>query len=223
MTTVLPAIIPFTKEQFTEEIRKVSQFASVVQVDICDGVFSPNRTWPYNGRDADFFEQLKHEEVGWPRWEDVEIELHLMVSSPEEIINDWVTTGISSVVAHIEATTNFQKFIDVCRAASLSVGIALKPGTDIERIAPFVSQVDFIQVMGNELLGKHGVELDPRATAKIKTLREKYPERIIAIDIGVTDKTAPELVDAGANKLISGGDILNSENPEETFRYLQSL
>lgn len=235
MTKVVPAIIPHTKEQLTEEIRKVAGFADLVQIDICDGVFVPTKTWPYNGRDSDFFEKLKTEEEGWPRWEDVEFEIHLMVKNPEEVLLDWIRTGASAIIAHIEASEDFQKVIDICKENNVSLGVAIKPSTDIEKIKPFIEQVhpvrdlegsqsepssngvDFIQVMGNDLLGKHNIPLDLKAVEKIKSLRNLYPESIIAIDIGVTEDTEDLLVDAGANKLISGGAILNSENPKEVF------
>jgi len=217
MTKVVPAIIPHTKEQLTEEIRKVAQFAPLVQIDITDGVFVPTKTWPYNGRDAEFFEKLKAEEEGWPRWEDVEFEIHLMVKNPEEVLLDWIHTGATTIVAHIEATKNFQKVIDICRENSVSVGVAIKPSTDNTLLEPFVSQVDFIQVMGSDLLGKHNIPLDMKAVEKIKSLRNLYLESIIAIDIGVTEETEDLLIDAGANKLISGGAILNSSHPEDVY------
>ncbi|MEQ1561670.1 MAG: hypothetical protein ABL899_03050 [Nitrospira sp.] len=220
---VVPAIIPHTKEQLEEQIKKVAKFANLVQIDITDGVFVPTKTWPYNGRDAEYFENLKTEEIGWPRWEDVEFEIHLMIKNPEESVSDWIHTGAGIIVAHIEATDNFQKVIDICKENSVSIGIAIKPSTDISRLLPFVSQVDFIQVMGNDLLGKHGVELDDKAVDKIKALREKYLQSIIAIDIGVNEETAEDLVSAGANKLISGSAILESENPEEVYRELEAI
>ena len=156
-------------------------------------------------------------------WEKLDIEVHLMVKSPENVLSDWIRTGVSAVVAHIEATDNFQKVIDICREHTVAVGVAIKPSTDIARLEPVVSQVDFIQVMGNDLLGKHGVELDPKSVEQIKKLHTLYPERIIAIDIGVSEDTAQTLVSAGANKLISGSAILDSENPEEVFKYFESL
>ncbi len=223
MTQVLPAIIPVNKEQLTEEIGKVSHFAELVQVDISDGVFTNTRTWPYNGQDRDYFEKLKIEEEGWPKWEDVDIELHLMVANPENVLDEWIATGVSSIVAHIEATEDFQKVIDVCREKNVSVGIAIKPNTDIEKIEKFVPQVDFIQVMGSQLLGKHGVELEEKSLEMIKSLRMKFPNSIIAIDIGVTEENAQEIISAGVNKIISGGAILNSDNPKEVFKYFESL
>ena len=201
---IIPAIIPLTKEQLEDEINKVAQFTKLIQVDISDGLFTPTKTWPYNGRDIEFFEKLKSQEIGWPKWEDVDVEVHLMVKSPEDVVLDWINTGVSSVIAHIETTDNFQKVIDICREKNVSVGIAIKPMTDIEKLTPFVPQVDFIQCMGNDLLGKHGVELEEKVIERIKTLHTLYPERIIAIDIGVMEENAEELVQAGASKLIIG-------------------
>ena len=105
----------------------------------------------------------------------------------------------------------------------MSVGVAIKPSTDISKLEPFVSGVDFIQVMGSDELGKHGVELEDKAVDMIKALRERYPERIIAIDIGVSEETAGMLVDAGVTKLISGGAILNAAHPEEVYNYLKNF
>ncbi len=222
MITVVPAIIPHTREQLEEEIRKVSKFANLVQIDISDGIFVPTKTWPYNGRDLDYFEKLKTEEVGWPRWEDLEFEIHLMVKFPEHTVLDWIKTGAGTIIAHIEATDNFQNIIDTCREHSVSLGVAIKPSTDIKEIEHIVPQVDFIQVMGSDFLGKHGVGLDPKALEQIKSLQALYPERIIAIDIGVSEDTEGILVSAGADKLVSGSAILDSDNPEEVFKDLSS-
>lgn len=223
MTQVLPAIIPVNKQQLEEEMSLVAHFADTVQVDISDGVFTNTRTWPYNGQDREYFEKLKVEEEGWPKWEDVDIELHLMVANPENVLGEWIATGVSSIVAHIEATEDFQKVIDICRDKNVSVGVAIKPNTEIEKIEKFVPQVDFIQVMGSQLLGKHGVELEEKSLEMIKSLRAKFPNSIIAIDIGVTEENAETLVEAGVNKLISGGAILNSDNPKEVFKFLESV
>jgi ribulose-phosphate 3-epimerase len=223
MTKVLPAIIPVNKVQLEEEMGKVSSFADFVQIDIADGTFAPVKTWPYNGRDTEYFEQLKTEMAGWPKWEDVNIELHLMVAHPENILEEWISTGISAVVAHIESTENFQKVIDICKSHEITLGIAMKPSTDISKIENFVSQTDFIQVMGSDNLGRHNVPLDSIAVLKIKSLQKLYPERIIAIDIGVTEDTEEMLIEAGVDKIISGGAILNSADPKSVYDSLSSL
>lgn len=220
---VLPAIIPQNKEQLTDEIERAASFASLVQVDIADGVFAHATTWPYKDRDVDYFERLKAEEEGWPEWERVDIELHLMVQTPETVVADWARTGVKAIVGHIEATDNFQGFIDACRAAGVDVGMALKPSTKIDRIAPFVEHVDFIQVMGSDQIGRHGVTLEDHAVECIRQLRLHYPQAIIAIDIGVNEDTAELLADAGVNKFICGSALLDASNPREVYEYLSGM
>jgi ribulose-phosphate 3-epimerase len=223
MITIVPAIIPHTKEQLEEEINKVSGFAGLVQIDISDGIFTPVKTWPYNEHDLDFFDKLRAEEVGWPKWDNLDFEVHLMIKNPEEVVQDWISTGISTIVAHIETTDNFQKIIDICRENMVSIGVAIKPSTDISRLEKFIPYVDFIQVMGNDMLGRHGMELENKAVEMIKKLHMAYPSCIIGIDIGVTKDTAKELISAGATKLISGSAILDADSPKEEYDYLMNI
>jgi pentose-5-phosphate-3-epimerase len=57
-----------------------------------------------------------------------------------------------------------------------------------------MEKIDFVQFMGSDTLGRHGVDLDPRVLGKISALRKRYPKSIIGIDIGVNEETAPDLV-----------------------------
>ena len=167
-------------------------------------------------------EELKNEEIGLPQWEFCDFEFHLMVQNPEEVLYNYIEVGAATIVAHIESTKNFQKIIDDCRKYNVGIGLAIKPSTDVSLILPFVPQVDFIQCMGSNQLGKHNTELDINAIKMIKELREIYPKSIIAIDIGVNLLTKEILIEAGANKFVSGSAILGAENPKEAFEELES-
>lgn len=223
MIEVVPAIIPYSREQLEEEIGRVASFAPKIQIDITDGLFVPTKTWPHNGQDTDFFNDLKSEKVGWPHWEDVEVEVHLMIKNPQYSVLDWIKTGAATIIAHIESTDNFGEVIDLCRENLVSVGVAIKPSTDISLLDPIIGQVDFVQCMGNDTLGKHGVALDEKSVVQIKKLHEMYPKRIIGIDIGVNFETAEELIRAGVSKFISGGLILNAENPKDEYERLKNF
>lgn len=222
MIQVIPAIIPRNRKQIEEEIQLFSSFADLIQIDICDGVFTRSKTWPYNDVDVEYFNGLKNEEIGLLKWEDINYEFHLMVQNPEEVLLDYIEIGAESIVVQIESTENFQKIIDICRQYSVGVGVAIKPSTDISSISPFVSQVDFIQCMGSDQLGKHNTELEDRAIDQIKKLREAFPESIIGIDIGVNLDTKEILIEAGASRLVSGSAILDADKPREVFEELQS-
>jgi pentose-5-phosphate-3-epimerase len=217
MTQVVPAIIPDNREQLEEEVSRVSFFAPLIQIDISDGIFTRTKTWPYNGQDRDYFNDLVSEAEGLPQWEDVDFEVHLMVKHPEEVVMGWIHTGATAILGHIEATENFQELIDICKENLVSVGMAIKPSTDLDKAYQYISQVDFVQVMGSDHLGEHGIPLDEKAVAMISKLRREYPDLEIAIDIGVNMETKDELLDAGATKLISGGTILDADNPEEVY------
>lgn len=219
---VVPAIIPRNKEQMLEEIKRVSGFAKLIQIDILDGIFTPFKTWPFNGQDTDYFAKLKTEEEGLPAWDNVDYEFHLMIQDPEEYIESFIHAGANTIIVQVEAINNFKKILDLCRQNEVSLGVAIKPKTDIEKITAIADQVDFIQVMGSDLLGKHGESLQDKAIERIKELRELYPEKVIAIDIGVNSETKDLLVEAGATKLISGSDILDAREPEEEYNNLLS-
>lgn len=222
MTHVTPAIIVKNFKQLEEKISLVKDYVDFVQVDITDGKFTHNLTWPYIGDEGEY-SQLVTEERGLPFWEEVDYEFHLMVERPEDTVGDWIKMGASRIIVQIESTENMQGIIDQCKGASVQVGIALKPSTDIEFLVPFIGEIDCIQCMGNEELGRHGAPLDVSVLEKIKTLREKYPEINIAIDIGVHADTAESLVDAGADTLVAGSAIFDAENIKQAISDLSQV
>ena len=84
---------------------------------------------------------MVQEEMGLPFWEDVDYEFHLMIEKPEETVLDWIKLGASRIIVQLESTTEMRAIIDMCKAASVEVGIALKPSTDHELLAPFISDM----------------------------------------------------------------------------------
>lgn len=219
MTTVVPAIIVKNFKQLEEKVSLVKDYCTFVQVDITDGKFTHNQTWPYVGDEGEYT-ALVTEERGLPFWEEVDYEFHLMVERPEETVADWIKMGASRIIVQIESTDKMQEIIDLCKAASVEVGIALKPSTDSEQISPFVEQINCIQCMGNNELGRHGAPLDVSVLDKVKAFREKYSEMNIAIDIGVHADTASSLVDAGFDTLVAGSAIFDEENIAEAIENL---
>jgi ribulose-phosphate 3-epimerase len=222
MTIVVPAIIAKNFKQLEEKVSLVKDFVDCVQVDITDGKFTRHATWPYVG-DAQEYAQLVQEEIGLPFWEEVDYEFHLMVEKPEATVSEWIKSGASRIIVQLESTTEMQAIIDMCKASSVEVGIALKPSTDISFLDPFISEIDCIQCMGNDVLGAHGSPLDISVLEKIKTLRATYPEMPIAIDIGVHEDTAHDLVDAGVDILVAGSAIFDAEHIEQAIQNLRDM
>lgn len=217
MTEIIPAILPKDYEELKNEIALVRGLVPLVQVDICDGIFVKNTTWPFVAQGFDeHFNKILNEEEGMPFWEDIDFELDLMVSNAVENFDIYTKLGPKRIIFHIEAVGNFEGFkdflegIDMYIRDSIEIGVAINPSTPLEELYPLISHIDFVQCMGNDKLGYHGVELDEKVYEKIKTLRGKYSDLPIAVDIGVNDTTASLLVKAGATKLVAGGAIFNS-------------
>lgn len=113
---IIPAIIPKTFEDLEEKLSAVVGLVPLVQVDVLDGSLVPGiRAWPYLGRTRinadvtqinadtdDNFEKIIREEVGFPFWEKIDFEAHLMVRDPEGIILDWIAAGASRVIVQLE-------------------------------------------------------------------------------------------------------------------------
>jgi ribulose-phosphate 3-epimerase len=223
MIEVIPAIIPESLGDIEDGVARVTGLVTCVQIDIADGKFAPAPTWPYiRTPDADFDALLK-EENGLPEWEQMSYEIDMMVREPEKKIDDFVRIGISTAIFHIESTDRLSEAIEKARYFDIKVGLALNPSTPNEMLDEWMDKIDFVQFMGNDKIGYHGVELDKSMLEKISIFRKKYPQSIIGIDIGVNEETAPELVAAGATRLVSGSAIFDSTDVESAIDFFKNL
>ncbi|HVS79603.1 MAG TPA: hypothetical protein VHF05_01360 [Candidatus Paceibacterota bacterium] len=223
MIDVVPAIIPESFSDIETAVARVAGLVDRVQIDITDGKFAPLRTWPYKRTPDRDFDALLHEDEGLPYWEKVNYELDMMVMEPEEKLEDWIHAGISSAVIHLESTERIEEAIEKARSFDIEVGLAVNPSTPNEALDQWMEKIDFVQFMGSDKIGFHGVELDEKVLGKISSLRKKYPESIIGIDIGVNEATAPLLVDAGANRLVSGSALFDSTDIKSAIDYFKNL
>src|SRR3989344_3143942 len=201
MIEIVPAILPKDYEDLKNKIAMVRGIAPMVQIDICDGVFVKSITWPFLGGNNldEHFERILKEQEGMPFWEDVDFELDLMVSDAVQNFYIYSKLGPKRMIFHVEAVGNLEEFKEWLEAVdpyvkdSINIGVAINPSTPLENLFPNIDCIDFVQCMGNDEIGYHGVSLDEVVYEKIKILREKYSDLPIAIDIGVNMNTAPLL------------------------------
>lgn len=226
MTTIIPVIIPKSFEELEEKVSLIVGHVDTVTIDISDGNFSPVTTWPLTGTgDSYAFKHMLTGEQMLPHAEKIAYELDMLVENPGQYTEDWIKVGVTSFVLHYGSDTeeNLHACAESLKQKGKQVGIALKPGEDIELLNPFMSLVDFVQLMGNDKIGYNGVELDERVYEKIKDVHEMYPHVTISIDIGVNRETAPRLLEAGATKLISGSGIFKAQDPLEEIEFYKKL
>lgn len=221
---IVPAILPKDFQEMFAKLELLKGAADAVQIDIVDGKFAPNKTWPYVGDRGEFAAMLKEKE-GFPFWKDFDFEFDLMVGKPAERVADFVRVGASRVIVHIESIESdaLSSLINEWKHV-VDIGLALKSATPLAELETFLHEVSFVQCMGNDRIAFQGVALDEAVVLpKIALLRKRYPELTISVDIGVNLETAPRLIEAGANHLVAGSAIFGSANPIKAIRQFESL
>jgi len=233
MVEVIPAILTDNFNELREQISRVVNVASFVQIDMCDGIFVPTMTWPFNelksGNKENNIDPILEEEEGLPFWDSLDFEFDLMVKNAHEQFDFFIRLGAKRIVFHIEAESDLNKFIeflegiDMYTRENIQIGIALNSTTSIDILKPIISKVDFVQCMGIEHIGFQGEPFDERVLNQILNLRSLYPELIISVDGSVNEITAPLLVKAGANRLVIGSAIMQSYDIRESIKEFENL
>lgn len=230
---IIPAILPKDFAELQDKIEQVRGIVPVVQVDICDGHFTPNATWPYRKHDENF-EAILREERGLPAWEDVEYEFDLMVKTPEKDIENWVKAGAARVIIHLGTITSPEQLDGIIRELTglVEIGVAVRAGNSlehiVEKIGKHIANISFIQCMGIDRIGFQGQGFDTRVVDQVRALRthfnkETYPHLRIGVDGGVNLETAALLKDADADRLVVGSAIFATDNIVEAIHNFENI
>ncbi len=222
MIEIIPAIMPKSYEDLVSHMKRVRDHVPLVQVDIMDGKFVEGVTWPYTKGGEEEFGRIARKEERLPDAQMLEYEIDLMIKEPERVIENWMRAGASRIIVHIESTEKMEDIIRdvsayVTRAKDedimvVSLGIAINTTTPPETIDPYVPDIDFVQCMGIAEIGKQGEPYDPRVLEQLRTLRERHPTLALSVDGSVHLDNASELVEAGADRLVSGSEIFGGSD-----------
>lgn len=218
---VIPAILPDSYEELEDKVELVKSLVPVVQIDICDGHYTPYPTWPYKKHDENF-DAIQREEKGLPFWEDVNFEIDLMVVRPEELLAEWVQAGAARIVLHVDSTEKLGECIEELHG-KVEIGLAVQIGTDLEKITPHIEKIQFIQCMGIAHIGKQGEPFDPRVLDVITAIKTKFPGTLISVDGGVNEESASSLSEAGVERLVVGSALYTAHNIPQALDYFKSV
>ncbi|GMQ94894.1 MAG: ribulose-phosphate 3-epimerase [Patescibacteria group bacterium] len=234
---IIPAIMPKSFKELEEKASLLAGLVDVVQIDVMDGRFVPEKTWPYAGEDVSL-KELAGGKRHFPESARLSYEIDLMVSQPEESMGSWIWAGARRIIFHIESIGDMDLFwekishidppADFLKAlgvekSDVELGLALNIETPNEALFPHIEKVDFVQCMGIARIGYQGEPFDERVLHKLRDLRKHYPELILSVDGGVNLETAPRLIEAGANRLVSGSAILESKDIKKRIKEFQSI
>ena len=212
---IIPAVIAKDFEELQSKLAKIDGLVSWAQIDVMDGVFVPPKTWD-NPADLENISTV------------INLEAHLMIANPEEIIDGWLNSPVKRILLHYESTTHAQieRLIEKALASGKEAGVALKLQTPLFVLDSLIQDSRFkiraVQLMSISEIGYHGHPFEEKVLERIKTLREKYPDVTISVDGGVSLDNAPKILSAGADNLLVGSAIFKSDDIKETLEKFDS-
>jgi len=215
MTIVSPSLLAADFLHLEDDVKMINESdAQWLHLDIMDGTFVPNISF------------------GFPVMEAVakvctkKLDVHYMIDRPERYIKQTAKLGAMMMNVHIEATTHLHRTIQEIHDAGMMAGVTLNPSTPVSLLEDIICDVDMVLLMSVNP-GFGGQKFIENTINKVKRLRrlidESGSKALIEIDGGVQAETAPRLVAAGADVLVSGSYVFKAKDPIATIKSLCEL
>ncbi len=183
-------------------------------VDVMDGVFVPNISFGFPVIEA----IKKHAKKP--------LDVHLMIQNPDQYVEQFKKSGADILTVHYEACTHLHRTIQAIKEAGMKAGVALNPHTPVALLEDVIEELDLVLIMSVNP-GFGGQKFIQNALVKVAQVKEliilKKSKALIEVDGGVNLVTGKELVKAGADVLVAGSFVFNSENPTITIDTLKNI
>ena len=186
-------------------------------IDVMDGQFVENNTIEIMREYTEYIKQVANTKT----------EVHLMVKDVEAYVKAYIDMGVNCIIFHLESIKNEKeiiKIISYIKQNNIQVGLAISPNTRVEEVYEYLLYIHRVLIMTVEP-GKGGQKLIPETVEKIKELNIFAYENNFDIDIevdgGINKETARTVIDAGANILVAGSYIINSENFKDAIKKIR--
>lgn len=234
MKDITPAILEKNFSGIKDKLAFLRGRVKCAQIDFCDGVFTPSRTWPFSsdhlgGFDDADFQKIINEEDGLPFWQDFDFEFDLMVENAVGDFDIYMKLGPKRIIFHLGAQKNIEEFehflegIDIYIRDNIEIGIAFMPNDDLSIVSKLSHKVDFLQCMGIDKIGFQGQEFNKKTLENIKYLKENFPGVVLSVDGGVNLENAKSILDAGADRIAVGSGIWKNPDPIGALQIFQSM
>ena len=214
---ISPSILSADFSQLGQEIKNLENSgADMIHVDVMDGHFVPNLT------------------IGPPvikalrKYTKIPFDVHLMINPVHKYIKDYAESGADIITIHPEATTSLQESIDEIKKFKKKVGLSLNPDTKIEVIEKYLDQIDLVLIMSvfPGFGGQKFIKDVLKKIEKISEIKDKENFKFdIEVDGGINFSNFKEVLEAGANVLVSGTTIFKENNGDikKNINFLKTI
>ena len=215
MTIVSPSLLAADFLHLDNEIEMINRSeAEWLHLDVMDGLFVPNISFGFPVLEAVAKKCTKA------------LDVHYMIVHPEQYIKQTAKLGAMMMNVHYEACTHLHRTIQEIHDAGMKAGVTLNPSTPVSVLEDIIKDVDMVLLMSVNP-GFGGQKFIENTIDKVKRLRklieEKGANTLIEVDGGVQEETAPRLVAAGVDVLVSGSYVFKSATPEAIIHSLREL
>lgn len=202
MYILAPSLLAADFNRLGEQIKETEQCgAQYLHIDVMDGIFVPSISF------------------GMPLIQSIRptsrqfFDVHLMIVEPERYIKEFAACGADGITFHLEATKEPQQVIEQIHSYGIQAGISIKPGTPLEEVFPYVSQVEMMLMMSVEP-GFGGQAYIPESTERIARMKqyitENRLETKLEVDGGIDAGNVSEVIQAGADIFVAGSAVFRN-------------
>ena len=211
---IAPSVLSANFGNLDKDIELINRSdADWFHLDVMDGVFVPNISFGFP-----IIKAIK-------KLSTKPLDVHLMIVNPDNYTLAFKEVGADILTVHLEACSHLHRSIQNIKNLGMKAGVAINPHTPIESLKDIISDIDLVCLMSVNP-GFGGQKFIENTYEKVRDLKilieQKKSNALIEIDGGVDLKNYKKLIESGANVLVAGNTVFNSENPTETIKLLKA-